>query len=167
MYKYLSVIAFLYTSSALPTTSVTTFHNDNGRSGVNAAETILNTTNTNVNQFGKLFSLAVDGQVYAEPLYVQGQAITGQGIHNVVYIVTEANSVYAFDADQGTSLWHVNFGAPLLCSQIPGCNRDLLPAIGITSTPVIDVPRNALDVVAETWNGTAAIVSLHSLNLST
>jgi outer membrane protein assembly factor BamB len=167
MYKYLFYSVFFYTSYAMSATSVTTFHNDNGRSGVNAAETILNTTNTNVNQFGKLFSLAVDGQVYAQPLYLQGQAIPGQGIHNVVYIVTEANSVYAFDADTGSGLWHVNLGAPMLCSQIPGCNRDLLPTIGITSTPVIDVPRNALDVVAENWNGTAASVSLHSLNLST
>ncbi len=81
--------------------AVTTYHNDTYRSGQNLQEETLNTTTVNVARFGKLFSLPVDAQIYAQPLYVPNVMIPGQGVHNVVYICTENNSVYAFDADAG------------------------------------------------------------------
>ncbi len=85
-----------------------TQHNDNARTGQNTSETILNTTNVNTDQFGKLFAMPADGQVYAQPLYVPGVTING-GVHNVVIIATENDSVYAYDADSsGAPLWKVS-----------------------------------------------------------
>src|SRR4029077_45629 len=85
--------------------SVLTQHNDNSRTGQNTNETILTTSNVKVGQFGKLFSLPVDGQVYAQPLYVPGVSING-ATHNVLIVATEADSVYAFDADSNAApLW--------------------------------------------------------------
>ena len=81
--------------------NVTTWHNDLSRTGANTQETILTTGNVNVNNFGKLFSVAVDGQVYSQPLYLSGVSIAG-GTHNVLYVATEHDSVYAIDADSGT-----------------------------------------------------------------
>src|SRR5215469_8059023 len=95
--------------------AVTTHHNDNGRTGQNLSELVLNTSNVNVNTFGKLFSRAVDGQIYAQPLYVPNLSVGGT-TRNVVYVATQNNSVYAFDADDPTAsspLWHVNVGTPV------------------------------------------------------
>ncbi len=88
-----------------PAVSVLTQHNDNARTGQNTSETILNTSNVNTNKFGKLFAMPSDGQVYAQPLYVPGVTISG-GVHNVVILATENDSVYAYDADSsGAPLW--------------------------------------------------------------
>ncbi len=97
---------FVILLSASAQSSVLTQHNDNARTGQNTSETILNTTNVNANEFGKLFAMPVNGQVYAQPLYVPGVTING-GVHNVVIIATEADSVYAYDADSTSSvlLW--------------------------------------------------------------
>src|SRR5579871_1247659 len=147
---------------------VTTYHYDNNRTGVNPNETILNTTNVNVNQFGKLFSMAVDGQIYAQPLYLPGVTIPGQGVHNVLYVATEHNSVYAYDADTPSQnpLWHVNLGPSMLtttCCMV----EELLPEIGITSTPVIDPASGTLYVVAESYENNVTFFRLHALDVTT
>jgi hypothetical protein len=151
--------------------AVTTYHYDNTRAGVNANETILNTSNVKVNTFGKLFSRAVDGQIYAQPLYVPNVNIPGQGVHNVVYIATMNDSVYAFDADtaaQSAPLWQVSMGPfmPLsvCCQSKPDGIR---PNIGILSTPVIDLSAGTLYLVAETYEGGNAVFRLHALDITT
>jgi hypothetical protein len=91
-------------------TSILTQHYDNERTGQNTAETVLTPANVNSATFGKLFALGVDGFVWAQPLYVPGMVIPGQGTHNVLYVATEHDSVYAFDADTGGApLWWVTF----------------------------------------------------------
>jgi Bacterial Ig-like domain (group 1) len=146
---------------------VTTYHYDNNRTGANLSESILTTANVNTTTFGKLFSLAVDGQIYAQPLYVPSVSISQQGVHNVVFIATENNSLYAFDADTGGSpLWHVNFGTPMPYT-VCCASRDLFPQIGITSTPVIDMSSGLLYVVAETYVSGTANFTLHAIDITT
>ncbi|MGA7221073.1 MAG: choice-of-anchor D domain-containing protein [Candidatus Sulfotelmatobacter sp.] len=152
------------------------YHNDNGRTGQNLSETVLTTGNVNSTQFGKLFSYPVDGQVYGEPLYVQGVSVAGQGVHNVVYVATENDSVYAFDADglTTTPLWQVSFlvnGAQTLnTTDIGGC-ANITPQVGITSTPVIDPVSNTIFVLARTKivssGGTTFYQTLHALDITT
>src|SRR5712692_3236307 len=88
--------------------SVLTWHNDNARTGQNLQETALTPASVNASTFGRLFTIAVDGKVDAQPLYVPGLAIPAQGLHNVLFVETEHDSVYAFDADTGTQLWNVS-----------------------------------------------------------
>src|ERR1022692_2915616 len=90
---------------------VFTQHNDNARTGQNLNETVLTTANVNSTKFGKIFSYPVDGQVYAQPLYVPNVSIPSQGVHNVLYVATENDSLYAYDADGLTPniLWKVSF----------------------------------------------------------
>src|ERR1700722_14777062 len=103
--------ALLFTVTGSSQVSSLTQHNNNFRTGANLNETILNTSNVNVNQFGKLFTRRVDGQLDAPPLYVSDVTVPGPGSHNIVYLATAHNSVYAFDADSPAAsapLWRVN-----------------------------------------------------------
>ena len=154
--------------------TVTTQHNDTGRTGANLNETILTTSNVNAEQFGRLFACAVDGHIYAQPLYVPQITVPPKGLHNVVYIATEHNSVYAFDADdcvQSTPLWHVILGTPRPAG-FPtkyGIFQGIQIEIGITSTPVIDLASQTLYVVAYTEERAAGPFryKLHALDLTT
>ncbi len=151
---------------------VATYHNDNARTGQNTLETVLTPRNVNAAQFGKLYSFPVDGYVYAQPLYVPQVAIPGNGIHDVVIVATQHDSVYAFDADSPTPtpLWRVNFLNPaagittLAASDVH--SSDIVPEIGITSTPVIDVASDTLYVVAATKENGAFYHHLHALDLT-
>jgi hypothetical protein len=121
---------------------VLTYHNDNTRSGENTQETVLTTANVNSSSFGKVGFDSTDGKVDAEPLYVPGVTIGGT-THNVLYVVTEHDSAYAFDADTGATLWHVStLGANEATSDSRGCGQ-VIPEIGMTSTPVIDTKAGA------------------------
>ena len=118
--------------------NVLTFHNNNQRLGLNSLETTLTPANVNPATFGKVNFLPTDGQVYAEPLYVSNVFINGT-FHNVVYVVTEHDSVYAFDADNGTQLWRT---PALVANEVPSTDPNcglVKPEIGITSTPVVDL----------------------------
>ena len=144
--------------------NILTQHNDNLRDGVNAGETALTPANVNKTQFGLLFKIPVDDQVFAQPLVVAKVNIAG-GTHSVVYVATANNSVYAFDANTGTQYWHVNFGAPMSMAIAKWDCQDVLGSSGIMSTPVI--ANNSLYVVAQTYVNSTSIHRLHSLNLST
>ncbi len=150
---------------------VLTFHGDNLRTGQNTSEVLLTPANVNVTNFGKLFSYSVDGRIYAQPLYVPNLNING-GTHNVVYVVTEADSVYAFDADglATTPLWKATFtnstaGITTVSSSLNGSN--VMPQIGITSTPVIDVSTGTLYCVANTSENGTIFWRLHALDIFT
>src|SRR6266446_5486764 len=130
--------------------NVLTYHNDNARTGQNLNETLLTLSNVNSTNFGKLGFLSVDGLVDAEPLYVANLTVAGS-LHNVVFIVTEHDWVYAFDADTFAQLWKVSvLGSGETASDNRGCDQ-VSPEIGITSTPVIDLsagPNGTIFAVA-------------------
>jgi uncharacterized protein (TIGR03437 family) len=154
--------------------SVLTYHNDLSRTGQNLNETQLTPASVSSGHFGRLFTYAVDGQVYAQPLYMPGVAIPGQGIHNVIFVVTEHDSVYAFDADNSlaTPLWHVSFlnpaqGVMTASAADLGC-ASITPEIGITGTPVIDPASGTLYVVAMTEPSSDNFEhQLHALDVAT
>jgi hypothetical protein len=160
------------TVNAAQTSSVNvlTYHNDVARTGQNLNESILTTANVKSANFGLVGNLSVDAGVDAEPLYVSNLSVGG-GVHNVVYVVTENDSVYAFDADTFAQLWHVSvLGANETASDNRGCGQ-VSPIIGITSTPVIDLSAAAhgeIFLVAMSLdNGGNYHQRLHALDLTT
>jgi len=155
-----------------------TFHGDPTRQGV-SNETLLTTSNVNSGHFGKLFSRGVDGFVVAQPLYVPGVTIPGMGKHNVVYVATQHDSIYAFDADNPTSaapLWQVSFINPAAGITTVPISEQLCPGtgyneMGILGTPVIDLATRTLYVSVKTREVTGSTVNyfhrVHALNIST
>jgi hypothetical protein len=150
-------------------TDVTTFHNDNLRTGQNLTETILTPANVKFQAFGLLRNLSVDGKVDAEPLYLSQLSVNGAA-HNVVFVATEHDSVHAFDADTGAQLWKVSLlGSGETTSDSRGCGQ-VSPEIGITSTPVIDRaagPHGTMYVVAMSKNTSTYFQRLHALDVAT
>jgi hypothetical protein len=147
--------------------AVLTQHNDNQRTGANLREIQLTPANVNSNRFGKLFVRSVDGYLYAQPLVVPELEIAGK-LRNVVFLATEHNSVYAFDADdpkETSPLWQVNLGTPVSSSEY-SC-LDLIPEDGITSTPVIDLASKTIYVSAKHKENGVYAQTLHALDLTT
>jgi hypothetical protein len=155
--------------SAFAQQPVTTSRNDNARSGDNSNETLLMPSNVNKGSFGHLFSFPVDYQILAQPLYVPNVTMPDQSVHNVVYVVTQADSVYAIDADAGTQLWYASMldgGAPasgkyLPCGTLGGFNQE-----GIPGTPVIDLTTNTIYLVAKTVLNGTVYHTLHALDIT-
>ncbi len=152
-------------------TNVLTGGYGNSRTNANLQETILSPATVKPGSFGKKFSVTVDGQIYAQPLYVQGVAIPGKGTHNVVYVATMHNTVYAFDADTaGVPLWNVNLGPSVPTSTYDsdwGTYQDIMPENGILSTPVIDGSTGTIYAVAATWEKSKYLYRLHALDFAT
>ena len=159
--------------------AVLTQHNDNARTGANLNETLLNITNVNTNQFGLLYTRAVDDQIYAQPLIMTNVDIPGQGTHNLVIVATVNDSVYAFDADDASvsaPYWQTSFLGPNVAAvrntdmtgACGGGYRDFSGNLGIVGTPVIDPASGTLYLVARTKeNGTDFVQRLHALDVRT
>ena len=156
--------------------SVTSWHYDNARTGVNANETILNLVNVNPNTFGKLFDIPADGAVIGQALYLPNVVISGKGTHNVVYAATMHDSVYAFDADSNAGanaspLWQVSLlppGATPVPMTVQGCSGVTgWTEVGILATPVIDSATGTIYVVAKTYENGNTVFRLHALDVST
>jgi hypothetical protein len=160
-------------------TPITTYHADNSRSGTVSTETLLNPGNVNSKQFGKLFTHSVDGFIVGQPLYLPGVQIPGSGSHNVVYVATAHDSVFAFDADSlgsGAPLWQVSFINPAAgVTTVPiaqqGCPHTGFTEIGVMGTPVIDTTTGTLFVVAKTMEVSGSVVNyvfrVHALDVTT
>lgn len=163
------------TSAMVGSVAVTMFHNDTYRTGQNLNEKILTTANVNASHFGKRVSYPVDGLIYAQPLVVPNVLIKGKRYH-VVYVATENDSVYAFDADQTKDvppLWHTSFLHPPSVTAVPSSelykkypNLDITPQVGITGTPVIDLYMGILYLVAFTKENGQYVQRLHALDIS-
>lgn len=151
--------------------SVTTYKYGNARTGQNTQETTLTPLNVNVRQFGKLFSVPVDGSVYAQILYVSHLDNIAGGTHNVLFAVTENDSLYAIDAADGSILWRQSFvdvknGILPVDTADVDC-KDIAPEIGITSTPVIDLTTKTIYLVTKSKEKGSFVQRLHALDLGT
>ncbi len=168
--------------------NILTGNSDKARTGLNPNETILTPANVSSNSFGRIFSQPVDGPVYAQPLYVSNLPIPSKGTHNVVFIATQHDSVYAFDADSNSGsnaapLWHKSFINPAAgvtaASTLDAVDfswqdcRTFVGEIGIVGTPVIDGPSGTMYVVARTkepatnGGGFVQVQRLHALDITT
>lgn len=165
----LSTVSALFVLPLAAQVSVLTQHNDLARTGVNDREIILSPANVDSAHFGMLFKRSVDDQLYTQPLVVAGLLVNG-GTHDVVYVTTVNNGVYAFDANDPQAtipFWHVNFGTPANLHDADfGC-LDINGNMGIIGSPVIDLETHALYVVALTKVGNTFTQRLHALDLAT
>jgi hypothetical protein len=157
--------------AAPPFKGVLTWHNDNLRTGRDMSETTLTLKNVNSSAFGKLFVISTDGLVDAQPLYAPSLSIPGNGTHNVLFVATENDTVYGFDADTGSILWKVRtLAAGETPSDDRGCTQ-VAPTIGVTSTPVVDLtagPHGTIYVVAMSKDSSGNYHQrLHALDITT
>jgi hypothetical protein len=161
----ISALIFFTASLVAAQTAISTYHVDNNRTGWNSHETVLTPANVSAATFGLLKTVTLDNQVDGQPLFVPAVTITAgtsQGVHDVVYVATEGNTVYAIDAEAGTVLLNPNFGTPV--SWPLGCNNNG-PQVGINSTPVIDLTSNTLYVMTYTQASTGPTYQIHALDL--
>ncbi len=167
------VVCLLSCAFAFGQAQVLTEHNDVSRSGANTGETVLTTANVNFNTFGKLFTQNVDGFIVGQPLYLPAVHFPDGSTHNVVYVVTQHDGVFAFDANRSQpALWNTSFINPAAgVTTVPmidfGCGGTGFTEIGIVSTPVIDPVAGTLFVVAKTLENGAYIFRLHALSVTT
>lgn len=174
--KMLAVVGLAVLPQAFAQVNVLTNKMDNSRTGQNISETLLTTSNVNSNMFGKQFAFNVDGYVQAQPLYMSALTVNGAA-HNVVFVATQHDSVYAIDADSGVQLWRTSFINPAAnvttvpaqaegCSNVTGFNE-----LGIVSTPVIDPTTGTLYVTAKTQEIVSGhytyFYRLHALDVAT
>ena len=165
MARWTTLLAAVVMPLAAAPVDILTANYNNARTNANLNETGLSTANVNRTKFGKIFSLPVNGFISAQPLYVHGLGIPGKGTHNVIYVATQHNDVYAFDADKaGASLWHVNLGPAVPASDY---NMNDLQTVGILGTPVIDRVTSTIYAVADTKEDGKYIYRLHALDLAT
>jgi len=164
-----------------PIVSVLTYHYDNARTGANTNEVLLTPALVNTNNFGRLIKYVTDGYIYTQPLYVPNVGIPGQGPHNVVYVASEHDTVYAFDADSsaganGGLLWKTNLGISALSANgefgaryCGTCFPDIVPEVGVTGTPVIDPATGTLYLnvaTREVFGTTNYVHRIHALNIT-
>ena len=181
-----SSIKATFTVGVTDLAGMTTYHNDLSRDGANTQEYALNTANLTTSTFGKLFSCTVDEAVYAQPLWVPNLTV-GSAVHNVIFVATQNDSLYAFDADKNTTpctpLWHVNLldsvhGGTTGETSVPsspsnylvgGGGGDIMPEVGVTGTPVIDLTTDTLYVVSKSViaSGPTFFQRLHAIDLET
>jgi hypothetical protein len=156
-------------SSAVAQQPILTSRGDTTRSGANTNETVLTPSNVNTVTFGHLFSVPIDYQALAQPLFVPNVSIGGQ-LHNVVYVVTQTDSVYSIDADNGASLWTANMlngGVPASGKYLPCGTLGGFAQEGIVGTPVIDPNTNTMYLVAKTLFNATVYHYLHALDITT
>ena len=161
----LSVLLFASSLLVALKAAVTTYHNDNYRTGWNRKESQLTPATVGSAAFGLLKTIALDDQVDTQPLIVPNQNITAgpkPGRHNVVYVATEGNTVYAIDSNAGKVMLSPNFGLPV--SYPLGCGNNG-PNVGINGTPVIDRPNNTMYVIVYTNEADGPIYRIHALDL--
>jgi len=153
------------TASPASTTNIPTWHVDNSRTGLNSQETALTPSTVNATKFGKLWSYLVDGYVYGEPLVISNLTINGAK-HNVLFVATESDSVYAFDIDSSsqTPLWKTSL---LQSGETPLPSSVIQPHAGVTSTPVIDTSTNTMYVVSVQKGSSGGTFRLNALDITT
>jgi uncharacterized protein (TIGR03437 family) len=161
-------ICILAAPLARPQVNILTANGGNDRSNSNLRETQLSPSTVSSTSFGKVTTLAVDGQVYAQPLYASGVSVAGV-IHNILFVATQHNSVYAFDADAVNRrvLWQVNLGPSVPATMLFGKYGDIASEVGILSTPVIDLQRGVIYVVSDKLVNGTPVFQLHALDVTT
>jgi hypothetical protein len=170
------VLVTLHPRLAPAQTSVVTWHYNNSRNAVDTTETVLTPANVNPRGFGKLYTQPLDGLVVGHPLYLPSLSIPGNGVHNVVFVATMEDSVYAFDVDNPSvgPLWTTSLltyspaGATPVPDQFKGCEVTTdWTDVGVVSTPVIDPTTNTIYLLAETYENKKAVHRLHALDVTT